>query len=78
MSYPYYYQPTRLSDSIERDLTRNALSCSEHRSAFTVVRNVFSAMKNGILAVSSFIGEVGDAMNEARAHDAFYMLSRHS
>ena len=78
MSYLYYHQSSRLSDARQRDLTRNALSCSEQRSAFSAVRKAFSATKKGILAISAFIGEVADAMNEARAHDAFYMLSRHS
>lgn len=58
-----------LKDSAERDLMRKALSAGDPHSA-SVTRNAFGSIVNGAKAVSTYIGDVAQAMNESRAHDA--------
>mgnify|MGYP001604154873 CR=1 FL=1 len=76
MSSITYYQYTRLSDSLERNLMRDALSCNEPVSIIAVVKNVFSKAKEGFIDFMDFCAEVNQAMSEARARSSFYAGSQ--
>lgn len=58
-----------LNDSAERDLMRKALSARNSHST-SATRKAFGSVVNGARAVSTFIGDVAQAMNESREHDA--------
>jgi hypothetical protein len=66
MSYITYNQYTRLTDSMERQQMREALSCGEPFSFFEEVKRVYSASKKAIIATLDFIVEVNQLMADAR------------
>lgn len=66
------YEYTRLSDSLERNLTRNALSCGEPVSIVAGIKSVFSAIKNGLVDFAEFCAEVSTSMAEARTRGMYY------
>ena len=72
MSSITYYQYTRLSDSIERTLTRNALSCGEPVSIAAATKSVFGAIKRGLVNFANFCADVSSTMAEARARGMYY------
>ena len=72
MSSITYYEYTRLSDSIERTVTRNALSCGESVSIATVLKSTYSAIKRGLVGFAEFCSDVGATMAEARARGMYY------
>ncbi len=74
-----YYQYTRLSDSLERNLMRDALSCGEPfsivdmaKSVFATSKSVFSKIKAGIISYMDFCSEVSMLMAEVRARNGYY------
>jgi hypothetical protein len=50
----YYSHYTYLSDSAERALMRDALSCGETVSMADLAKSVFSALKKASLAIARF------------------------
>lgn len=72
MSDISYNQYTGLSDSLERDLMRKALSNGESVSITSLAKKVFTALKTGFIAVTSYIAELTNALDEARAKDAHF------
>jgi len=72
MSDLSFNQYSRLSDSLERDLMRNALSNGESVSIVTLTQKALASIKKGIVAVYDYIIDVTEALNEARAKDARY------
>ena len=71
MTSATYYEYTRLSDSIERSITRNALNCGESGSAVAGVKSVFSAIKRGLISFIEFCSDVGTVMAEARSRGMY-------
>jgi hypothetical protein len=72
MSSVTYYEYTRLSDSIERTVTRNALSCGEPVSIVAGIKSVFSAIKRGLVSFADFCADVSTVMAEARTRGMYY------
>lgn len=76
MSDLSYNQYSRLSDSLERELMRNATSNGESVSVITLVKTVARSLKNGFMAVADYVVEVTRALDEARAKDARFSRSQ--
>lgn len=76
MSDLSYNQYSRLSDSLERDLMRKAMSDGESVSIVALIQKAVTAVKNGVLAANSYIIDVTAALNEARAKDARFSGSQ--
>ncbi|HWL27767.1 MAG TPA: hypothetical protein VNQ97_02555 [Burkholderiaceae bacterium] len=76
MSDLSYNQYSRLSDSLERDLMRDAMSNGESVSVITLGKTVLRSLKNGFMAVADYLVEVTDALDEARAKDARFSRSQ--
>lgn len=66
MSYVTYNQYARLTDSMERQQMRDALSCGEPFSLFEEIKRAYSASKKAIIATLDFIVEVNQLMADAR------------
>jgi hypothetical protein len=71
MSSTTYYEYTRLSDSIERTITRDALSCGEPVSIVSGIKSVFSAIKRGLIGFADFCADVSAVMAEARSRGMY-------
>ncbi|TAL89812.1 MAG: hypothetical protein EPN46_05645 [Candidimonas sp.] len=74
-----YYQYTRLSDSLERNLMRDALSCgapfsivATAKSVFSGIKFVLSKVKAGVISYMDFCSEVSTLMAEVRARNGYY------
>ncbi len=76
MSDISYNQYSRLSDSLERDLMRNALSNGESVSIVSLAKKVIAGMKTGFSAFTSYMAELTHALDEARAKDARFSGSQ--
>jgi hypothetical protein len=76
MSDLSYNQYSRLSDSLERDLMRDAMSNGESVSVITLGKTVLRSLKTGFMAVADYIVEVSRALDEARAKDARFSRSQ--
>ncbi|NYT59897.1 hypothetical protein H0A65_13285 [Alcaligenaceae bacterium] len=76
MSDLSYNQHSRLSDSLERDLMRKAMSDGESVSIVALIQKAFTSIKNGVLAANDYIIDVTAALNEARAKDARFSGSQ--
>ncbi|MGB6104371.1 MAG: hypothetical protein WBF88_11065 [Pusillimonas sp.] len=76
MSDLSYNQYSRLSDSLERDLMRKALSNGESVSIVTLTQKVLASVKKGVVAVYDYVIAVSEALNEARAKDARFTGSQ--
>ena len=63
MSNASYTSEARLSDSVEREITRETLANGETLSA----TSLFKFVGNCISAVFGYAAAVGEAMDEARA-----------
>jgi hypothetical protein len=70
MSNLSYNQFSRLSDSLERDLMRTALSDGESVSIATLGKEILAAIQNGVKATWNYVIEVTAALDEARANNA--------
>ncbi len=70
MSDLSFNQYSRLSDSLERDLMRKALTDGESISIVTAGKKALASVKKGVIAVSNYMIAVTQAMDEARAKDA--------
>lgn len=70
MSNLSYNQFSRLSDSLERDLMRKALSDGESVSIATLGKEILAAIQNGVKASWDYVIEVTAALDEARANSA--------
>lgn len=68
-------QYSRLSDSLERDLMRQALNNGESVSALGLVKRLFASLGNAVSAFCNYMIEVTRALDEARAKDARYSRS---
>ncbi|MEO6986990.1 MAG: hypothetical protein ABI155_16815 [Paralcaligenes sp.] len=66
------YQYTRLSDSVERNLMRDALCCGEPFSIVATVKSAFSKIKAGVISYMDFCSEVSMLMAEVRARNGYY------
>jgi hypothetical protein len=69
LSYKHY---SRLSDSLERALMRDALSNGQSISTLDLAKKVARAVKTGVVAIASYMVDVTSALDEARAKDARY------
>lgn len=76
MSDLSYNQYSRLSDSLERELMRNATSNGESVSVIALAKTVARSLKNGFMAVADYVVEVTRALDEARAKDARFSRSQ--
>jgi hypothetical protein len=76
MSDLSYNQYSRLSDSLERDLMRDAMSNGESVSVITLGKTVLRSLKTGFMAVADYMVEVSRALDEARAKDARFSRSQ--
>ncbi|MCC2597287.1 hypothetical protein LKR43_13165 [Pusillimonas sp. MFBS29] len=76
MSDLSYNQYSRLSDSLERDLMRKALSNGESVSMIALIQKAFASVKNGVKAANNYIIDVTAALNDARAKDARFSGSQ--
>ncbi|NYT63300.1 hypothetical protein H0A66_13345 [Alcaligenaceae bacterium] len=76
MSDLSYNQYTRLSDSLERDLMRNALSNGETVSIVSLTKKAYSALKTGFIAFVGYMADLNKALDEARAKDARFSRSQ--
>jgi hypothetical protein len=76
MSDLSYNQYSRLSDSLERELMRDAMSNGESVSVITLGKTVLRSLKTGFMAVADYIVEVSRALDEARAKDARFSRSQ--
>ncbi|NYT80216.1 hypothetical protein H0A70_01675 [Alcaligenaceae bacterium] len=70
MSNLSYNQFSRLSDSLERDLMRQALSDGESVSIAALGKEILAAIQNGVKAAWNYAIEVTAALDEARANNA--------
>jgi hypothetical protein len=66
MSYITYNQYTRMTDAMERQQMRDALSCGEPFSLFEEIKRAYSVSKKAIIATLDFIVDVNQLMSEAR------------
>ena len=76
MSDLSYNQYSRLSDSLERDLMRSALSNGESVSIVSLVKKTIASLKTGFFAFTNYMAELTRALDEARAKDAHYSRSQ--
>ncbi|NYT85057.1 hypothetical protein [Pollutimonas harenae] len=76
MSDLSYNQYGRLSDSLERDLMRKALSNGESVSIIALAQKALASIKQGIVSTYEYIIDVTEALNEARAKDARFSGSQ--
>ncbi|WP_353149511.1 hypothetical protein [Pollutimonas bauzanensis] len=76
MSDLSYNQSSRFSDSLERDLMRNALSNGESVSIVSVAKKIAASVKAGFIAFTSYMAELNHALDEARAKDAHFSRSQ--
>ncbi|MGB3288242.1 MAG: hypothetical protein WBA83_03090 [Burkholderiaceae bacterium] len=70
MSDISFNQYSRLSDSLERDLMRKALTDGESISIVTASKKALASLRKAVVAVSNYMIAVTHAMDEARAKDA--------
>ncbi|HWK71276.1 hypothetical protein [Pollutimonas sp. M17] len=70
MSDLSFNQYSRLSDSLERDLMRKALTDGESISIVTAGKKALASVKKFVIAMSNYMIAVTQAMDEARAKDA--------
>ena len=76
MSDISYNQYSRLSDSLERDLMRDALNNGESVSIVALVKTALSMVKSGVIGLSNYMIAVTRAMDEARAKDSRFSRSQ--
>jgi hypothetical protein len=76
MSDLSFNQYSRLSDSLERDLMRNAMSNGESVSVIALGKTVLRSFGKGFMAVADYVVEVTRALDEARAKDARFSRSQ--
>lgn len=70
MSNVSYPSDARLSDSLEREVMREAMSQNEAVSLSELVKGALAAIGHGISAVFNYVVDVTEALNEARANSA--------
>lgn len=70
MSNITYNHYTRLSDSLERDVMRRALSSGEAVSMSSVLKSAWNSLKKAVVAFSDYVVDISTALNDARAKDA--------
>ena len=76
MSNLSFNQNGRLSDSLERDLMRQALSDGESISITALAQKAMSLIAQGAETLSFYISDVTKALNEARAKDVHFSGSQ--
>ncbi len=76
MSDLSYNQYNRLSDSLERDLMRTALSNGETVSIVSPAKKAFAAVKTAVSTFIDYIAELNKALDDARAKDAHFSRSQ--
>lgn len=76
MSTVTYTQYTRLTDSLERNLVRDAIGRGEQVSTMRQGNSVLASVKKGFLSFTSFVAAVYEAMNEARATNAHFTAAQ--
>jgi hypothetical protein len=69
MSNLSYNQFSRLSDSLERDLMRQALSDGESVSIAGLGKEVLASIQNGATAIWNYVIDVTAALDDARANN---------
>lgn len=67
MSEHILSQDARLNDSLERSITDKALSNGEAVSFVTLSKNTFTFLKRNLVAFGTFMAELSEELNEARA-----------
>ena len=67
----------RLTDDLERELTRKALSCNSSTSSMAYLGKALTGIKKGLVATGHFIVAASEALNEARAKSAHYPTRSH-
>jgi len=68
---------SRLTDDLERELTRKALNGNSSASTMAYVGKALTGVKKGLVATGNFIVAVSEALNEARAKSAHYTTRSH-
>lgn len=76
MSTITHTQYTRLTDSLERNLVRDAIGRGEHVSTMSQGKHVLASVKKGFLSVTAYVTAVYEAMNEARAKSAHFTAAQ--
>lgn len=67
---------SRLTDSLERDLLRGVMEEQSAVRPGAVLKRMARSIGRGVRGTFSFIDEVNDAMNRARAQSANYSGSQ--
>ncbi|MBF6617506.1 hypothetical protein [Pollutimonas thiosulfatoxidans] len=68
-------QYTRLNDSLERDLMRQALNSGESLSFTALTKNALGSLRKAGSWFFAYMIDVTEALNEARAKDSRYSRS---
>lgn len=76
MSTVTYTQYTRLTDSLERNLVRDAIGHNEQVSTMRQGKHILASVKKGFLSFTSYVAAVLEAMNEARATSAHFTAAQ--
>jgi hypothetical protein len=66
----------RLTDALERDLLRNAMQTQKNANPHAALKKAGNAVTRAVGAFASYVTEVHDAMNRARAASAHYTGSQ--
>jgi hypothetical protein len=75
MSSITYSHDTRLSDSLEREVMRKAVSEGQSLSLVALCKTGVAAVGRGISHVVDYVFDVTEALNDARAKDANFSRS---
>lgn len=70
MSVNAYDQYVKLSDSLERELTREALSCGEPVSIVDVAKSIAKGVKITVRAIARVLSDATRPLGNAHSHDS--------
>ncbi|ANY14685.1 hypothetical protein [Bordetella pseudohinzii] len=69
-------QNARMTDSLERDLLRGAMEEQSTPHPVAAIKRVAAGIGRGVAGFFSFVDEVNESMNRARAQSANYTGSQ--
>lgn len=70
MSINAYGQYVKLSDSLERELTREALSCGEPASIVDLAKGIVKGLSSAARYIGRVLSEATRPLGNAHAHDS--------
>jgi hypothetical protein len=76
MSINTYGQYVKLSDSLERELTREALSCGEPVSIADLAKSIAKGVKIAARALARVLSDATRPLGNVRAHDSHLSSAR--